>query len=267
MQDARRSADRRGDRRRSWLNISSGSSQSIDAIDDSCQGAGKIRKAAARQVPGIGTLIASVVAASAPDRTCPGNRSSACAAWSGKLVLRAFLAARETQRLPAGDATSKMIVVSNPVGVLAAQRRSGDDHRVAGKPRAVGDRMPILVDSGFRRLLATCQGELAIGVRAVCVGRPYLWGLGAFASQALSACSAFCATKRALPSSNSARRRSRTLRRDGPAHLMGCVYPSAATSFVALSSSTFTSSLRLPGGSRATPSWRGMTCMCRWKTT
>ena len=40
-------------------------------------------------------------------------------------------------------------------------------------------------------------------------------------------------------------------------------YPSAATSFVALSSSTFTSSLRLAGGNSATPSWRGITCMCR----
>ena len=38
---------------------------------------------------------------------------------------------------------------------------------------------------------------------------------------------------------------------------------SAAISFVALSSSTLPSSLRLAGGSSATPSWRGITCMCR----
>ena len=37
----------------------------------------------------------------------------------------------------------------------------------------------------------------------------------------------------------------------------------AAISFVALSSSTLTSSLRLAGGSSATPSWRGITCTCR----
>jgi hypothetical protein len=38
---------------------------------------------------------------------------------------------------------------------------------------------------------------------------------------------------------------------------------SAAINLVALSSSTLASSLRLAGGSRAMPSWRGITCMCR----
>ncbi len=37
----------------------------------------------------------------------------------------------------------------------------------------------------------------------------------------------------------------------------------AALSFAALSSSTLPSSLRLAGGSKATPSWRGITCMWR----
>ena len=39
--------------------------------------------------------------------------------------------------------------------------------------------MPILVDSGFRRgtdiVKALCMGATAVGV-----GRPYIWGLGAF---------------------------------------------------------------------------------------
>ena len=43
----------------------------------------------------------------------------------------------------------------------------------------VGDRMPVLVDSGFRRGTDIVKA-LAMGARAVCVGRPYLWGLGAF---------------------------------------------------------------------------------------
>jgi isopentenyl diphosphate isomerase/L-lactate dehydrogenase-like FMN-dependent dehydrogenase len=39
--------------------------------------------------------------------------------------------------------------------------------------------MPILVDSGFRRgtdvVKALCMGATAVGI-----GRPYIWGLGAF---------------------------------------------------------------------------------------
>ena len=44
---------------------------------------------------------------------------------------------------------------------------------------AVGDRMPVLVDSGFRRGTDIIKA-LAMGAQAVCIGRPYLWGLGAF---------------------------------------------------------------------------------------
>jgi isopentenyl diphosphate isomerase/L-lactate dehydrogenase-like FMN-dependent dehydrogenase len=39
--------------------------------------------------------------------------------------------------------------------------------------------MPVLVDSGFRRGTDIIKA-LAIGAQAVCIGRPYLWGLGAF---------------------------------------------------------------------------------------
>jgi isopentenyl diphosphate isomerase/L-lactate dehydrogenase-like FMN-dependent dehydrogenase len=44
---------------------------------------------------------------------------------------------------------------------------------------AVGGRIPLLVDSGFRRGTDIVKA-LAIGAQGVCVGRPYLWGLGAF---------------------------------------------------------------------------------------
>ena len=39
--------------------------------------------------------------------------------------------------------------------------------------------MPVLVDSGFRRGTDVVKA-LAMGARGVCIGRPYLWGLGAF---------------------------------------------------------------------------------------
>jgi 4-hydroxymandelate oxidase len=44
---------------------------------------------------------------------------------------------------------------------------------------AVKGRIPVLVDSGFRRGTDVVKA-LAIGAQAVCIGRPYLWGLGAF---------------------------------------------------------------------------------------
>ena len=39
--------------------------------------------------------------------------------------------------------------------------------------------MPVLIDSGFRRGTDIVKA-LAMGARGVAVGRPYLWGLGAF---------------------------------------------------------------------------------------
>jgi 4-hydroxymandelate oxidase len=44
---------------------------------------------------------------------------------------------------------------------------------------AVGGRIPVIVDGGFRRGTDILKA-LALGAQAVCVGRPYLWGLGAF---------------------------------------------------------------------------------------
>jgi 4-hydroxymandelate oxidase len=44
---------------------------------------------------------------------------------------------------------------------------------------AVRGRMPVLVDSGFRRGTDIVKA-LAMGAQGVCVGRPYIWGLGAF---------------------------------------------------------------------------------------
>jgi isopentenyl diphosphate isomerase/L-lactate dehydrogenase-like FMN-dependent dehydrogenase len=44
---------------------------------------------------------------------------------------------------------------------------------------AVKGRIPILIDSGFRRGNDVVKA-LCMGATAVCVGRPYIWGLGAF---------------------------------------------------------------------------------------
>jgi len=44
---------------------------------------------------------------------------------------------------------------------------------------AIGGKIPVLVDSGFRRGSDVFKG-LALGADAVCIGRPYVWGLAAF---------------------------------------------------------------------------------------
>ncbi len=44
---------------------------------------------------------------------------------------------------------------------------------------AVQGKMPVLVDGGFRRGTDIFKA-LALGAKAICIGRPYLWGLAAF---------------------------------------------------------------------------------------
>jgi len=39
--------------------------------------------------------------------------------------------------------------------------------------------MPVLIDSGFRRGTDIVKA-LCMGAKGVCIGRPYIWGLGAF---------------------------------------------------------------------------------------
>ena len=70
------------------------------------------------------------------------------------------------------------IIVSNHGGRSEASGRS----TIESLPEiaaAVGGRMPILVDGGFRRGTDVFKA-LALGADAVCIGRPYVWGLGAF---------------------------------------------------------------------------------------
>ena len=45
--------------------------------------------------------------------------------------------------------------------------------------QVVRDRVPVLVDGGFRRGTDVFKA-LALGARAICIGRPYMWGVAAF---------------------------------------------------------------------------------------
>lgn len=70
------------------------------------------------------------------------------------------------------------IVVSNHGG-RALETGRGAIECLPEVVAAVSGRIPIMVDGGFRRGTDVFKA-LALGARAVGIGRPYLWGLGAF---------------------------------------------------------------------------------------
>jgi 4-hydroxymandelate oxidase len=93
-----------------------------------------------------------------------------------KLVLKGILTSEDAKM--AADAGIDAIVVSNHGGRV----EDGVGATIDVLPEivgAVGGRMPVLVDSGFRHGSDIVKA-LAMGAKAVCIGRPYLWGLGAF---------------------------------------------------------------------------------------
>ena len=92
-----------------------------------------------------------------------------------KIVLKGILA-HEDAKL-AAEAGIDAVIVSNHGGRVEDGVSATID--VLPDIVAAAGRMPVLVDSGFRRGSDIVKA-LAIGAKAVCIGRPYLWGLGAF---------------------------------------------------------------------------------------
>jgi len=78
---------------------------------------------------------------------------------------------------PAIGLGAKAVIVSNH-GAGGSDRPSTIDALPAVVETCAG-RIAVLVDGGFRRGTDVAKA-LAMGANAVGVGRPYLWGLGAF---------------------------------------------------------------------------------------
>jgi 4-hydroxymandelate oxidase len=93
-----------------------------------------------------------------------------------KIVLKGILT-HEDAKL-ATDYGVDGIIVSNHGGRVVDSGRATIEV-LPEIVEVVGGRMPVLVDSGFRRGTDIVKA-LAMGAKAVCIGRPYLWGLGAF---------------------------------------------------------------------------------------
>jgi 4-hydroxymandelate oxidase len=70
------------------------------------------------------------------------------------------------------------IVVSNHGGRATDSGRATIDS-LPEVIQAVRGRIPVLVDGGFRRGTDVFKA-LALGAKAICIGRPYMWGVAAF---------------------------------------------------------------------------------------
>jgi isopentenyl diphosphate isomerase/L-lactate dehydrogenase-like FMN-dependent dehydrogenase len=77
------------------------------------------------------------------------------------------------------------IIVSNHGG-RAEESARGTIESLPEVVEAVSGRVPVLIDSGFRRGTDIFKA-LALGADAVAVGRPYLWGLAAFGQAGVEA--------------------------------------------------------------------------------
>jgi isopentenyl diphosphate isomerase/L-lactate dehydrogenase-like FMN-dependent dehydrogenase len=96
--------------------------------------------------------------------------------WKGKFIIKG-IDAREDARLAVEHGLDG-ILVSNHGGRSTETGRS----TIEALPEVVaevGGRVPVFVDGGVRRGTDVFKA-LALGATAVGVGRPYIWGLGAF---------------------------------------------------------------------------------------
>src|SRR5262245_60121939 len=98
-----------------------------------------------------------------------------------KIVIKGVLAWEDA--VLAADNGIDAIIVSNHGARSEDSGRSTID-ALPEIIEAVNGRMPILVDSGFRRGSDIVKA-LCMVATAVCVGRPYLGGLGAFGQPAV----------------------------------------------------------------------------------
>src|SRR6266487_5910777 len=92
-----------------------------------------------------------------------------------KIVIKGILAWEDA--VMAADNGIDAIIVSNHGARSEDSGRSTID-ALPEIVEAVGGRMPDLVDSGFRRGSDIVKA-LCMGAQGVCIGRPYIWGLGA----------------------------------------------------------------------------------------
>ncbi|MEE8495347.1 MAG: alpha-hydroxy acid oxidase [Xanthomonadales bacterium] len=95
---------------------------------------------------------------------------------SMKVVIKGIVTAEDAESAVQYGADA--VIVSNHGGRAEASGWGSLDS-LPGVVEAVDGAIPVMVDSGFRRGTDIFKA-LALGARAVCIGRTYLWGLAAF---------------------------------------------------------------------------------------
>ena len=93
--------------------------------------------------------------------------------WRGPLLLKGLLHPGEARE--AINRGADGIIVSNHGG-RQLDGAVASIRALPGIVEAVGGRAPVLVDGGFRRGIDVVKA-LALGARAVMIGRPHLWGV------------------------------------------------------------------------------------------
>lgn len=100
-----------------------------------------------------------------------------------KLVLKGIVT-REDAQLAVEHGVDG-IIVSNHGGRIEASNRGTIECLPEVVAGAAG-KIPVLIDGGFRRGTDVFKA-LALGANAVCIGRPYIWGLAAFGQPGVEA--------------------------------------------------------------------------------
>jgi 4-hydroxymandelate oxidase len=96
--------------------------------------------------------------------------------WKGKFIIKG-VDTREDARLCIEHGIDGILVSNH--GGRATETLRPTIEALPEVVAEVGSRIPIFVDGGFRRGTDVFKG-LALGAKAVGIGRPFLWGLGAF---------------------------------------------------------------------------------------
>ena len=96
--------------------------------------------------------------------------------WRGKLLIKG-IDTREDARLSLEHGFDGILVSNH--GGRATETLRATLEALPEVVAEVGTRIPVYVDGGFRRGTDVFKA-LALGAKAVGIGRPYVWGLGAF---------------------------------------------------------------------------------------
>ena len=96
--------------------------------------------------------------------------------WKGKFIIKG-IDTREDARLCLEHGIDGILVSNH--GGRATETLRATIEALPEVVTEVGNRIPVFVDGGFRRGTDVFKA-LALGAKAVGIGRPFLWGLGAF---------------------------------------------------------------------------------------